>query len=206
MEREPLGPQRDNIAWPTPTRPYLQMGYMAPAFSAETRESAALDVASQLLFAETAPLYQKLVVDDQSVDILSGGLSDHRDAYPFTITARVKRDDLLEEVEVAIEAALGKLRETPADNERLETIKSHLRNRFALSLDSPSSVAFTVGHYLALTGSVETINQIYERYDEVTAEDIQAVARKVFRPENKTTIVLSHGPGSAASAGGEELR
>ena len=202
QERGGAGPRREHIAWPNPTRPYLQVGYMAPAFSATTRESAALDVVSQLLVAETAPLYQKLVVDDQLVDSLSGGLPDHRDAYPFTITARIKSNDLVQEVEAAIDQALADLRDNLIDSERLEPIKSHLRYQFALSLDSPASVAFTVGHYLSLTGSIETINQIYERYEEVTAEDVRAVARKVFQARNQTTVWLTHVEGDASTSGG----
>ncbi len=127
-------------------------------------------------------------------------------ASPFTITARIKSNDLVQEVEAAIDQALADLRDNLIDNERLEPIKSHLRYQFALGLDSPASVAFTVGHYLSLTGSIETINQIYERYEEVTAEDVRAVARKVFRARNQTTVWLTHGEGDASTSGGGQLR
>ncbi len=201
-EQGATGPRRETISWPNPTRPFLMSGYLAPAFSAATRESAALDVLSELLFSDTAELYQKLVVDDPWVDFIGGGLGDHRDPYLFTINARVKSVELVPKVETAIAAAIQKLKEEPAEEAQLDRIKSYLRYRFALSLDSPSSVAFTVGHYLSLTGSVETINEIYERYVEVTAEDIQAIAHKVFTPQNETVIVLRYDEAATTSAGG----
>ena len=201
VEPPPSGPKRELIAWPNPTRPFLMMGYMAPAFSAAGRESAALDVLSELLFSNTAELYQKLVVDDQSVDFIGGGLSDHRSPYPFTITARVKSTERVPEVEAAVVAAIAKLKEDPVDEGKLEAIKSHIRYRFALGLDSPASVAFTIGHYLSLTGTVSTINEIYERYEEVTAADIQAIAEKVFTPQNETVVILDYEVAPASRAG-----
>lgn len=191
-EGAPKGSKRDAITWPNPTRPFLMMGFLGPAFSATARESASLDVISELLFSETAPLYRRLVVEEQSVDILSGGLGDHRDPYLFTVTARAKSDDLLPQVESAIREAIAVLQQTPIEAERLDQIKSHMRYRFALGLDSPSAIAFTVAHYLSLTGSVETINEIYERYDEVGPEDVQATASKYFTADRETVVVLSH--------------
>ena len=47
-----------------------------------------LDVLSQLLFSQTSPLFQKLYIEEQVVDLLSGGAVDHRDAPLFTIIAR----------------------------------------------------------------------------------------------------------------------
>ena len=201
-EPAPVGPRRERIDWPNPTRPYLMMGYSSPAFSSRSPDSAALDVLSQLLFSNTAPLYQKLVIEDQWVDVISGGLADHRDPYLFTITARVKSEDLLGPVEAAIGEAVTVLKDRPVEEARLETIKSHLRYSFALGLASPASVAFTIAHYLSLTGSVNTINEIYERYEEVTAADIQAIARKVFQATHETVVTLSHGASAATSGVG----
>ena len=45
---------------------------------------------SSLAFSESSDLYQKLVIQQQKVDTLSGGISAHVDPYAFQILARVK--------------------------------------------------------------------------------------------------------------------
>ena len=180
-----------HIEWPNPTRPYLVIGYHSPAFSTDGTDFPALDVISELLFSEAAPLYQDLVVKQQWADFLSGGAEDHRDPYLFTIAARLKSDDLLPRTKAAIDGAIEGLKREPVDAARLERIKSHLRYRFALSLDSPDAVARRVAHYLSLTGSAESINDLFRRYAEVTPADVQRVARDTFEPSNETVVTLS---------------
>ena len=192
-----------HIDWPNPTRPYLVIGYRTPAFSTRTTEFAALDVISELLFSQAAPLYQKLVVEDQWADFLGGGAEDHRDPYLFTISARLKEDALVAKTKAAIESAIQELQRAPVDAARLERITSHLRYRFALSLDSPDAVARSVAHYLSLTGSPSTINEVFRRYAEVTPADVQRVAQDVFRSSNATTVTLSERPTAPLASGGQ---
>ncbi len=199
-EPPPSAGAAGKVDWPAPIRPHLMAGYRAPAFSADTVDTAALDIISQLLFSESAPLYQKLVVDEQWVDFVSGGYSDHRDPYLFTIFSRVKSEELMPRVRQAIDEAIAGLKSEPVDATRLERIKSHLRYRFASSLDTPAAVGFTIAAYLALTGDPATVNRVYEQYQKVSAEDVQRVAREVFRPEALTVVVLAHTPAEPAAA------
>jgi zinc protease len=191
-----------HIDWPTPTRPYLMLGYHVPAFSTDSMDFPALDVIAQLLFSETAPLYQELVVEKQLADFVSGGAEDHRDPYLFTIVARVKSNEAVPRVRETIGAHIQRLQEQPVDARPLDRIKSHLRYRFALSLDTPDRVADTVSHYLALTGTAKTINRLYELYARVTPEDVQRVARKTFVDANETLVTLSHGGKPTAGPSG----
>ncbi len=193
ITREPAQPERRtaHIQWPNPTRPYMLIGYHVPAFSTQTADFPALDVVSELLFSEAAPLHQQLVVERQWADFLSGGAEDHRDPYLFTIAMRLKSDELVPRAKAAIDEALTALQREPVDPARLERIKSHLRYRFALSLDSPDAIARRVAHYLSLTGTHASINELFERYADVTAADVQRVARQVFVPSNETVVTLS---------------
>ena len=190
------------IVWPAPISPHVMIGYRAPAFSDTTVETAALDVISQLLFSESAPLYKKLIVEDQTVDSISGSYADHRDPYLFMIYGRIKSEDQVPGVLATIDEYIEKLQTEPVDADRLERIKSYLRYSFALSLDSPGSVAFTLSNYLILTGDPESVNRIYAQYEKVTAEDVRRVAQDVFRDERRTTVTLSHGAAAPAAAGG----
>ena len=190
-EAPPGGPQRAHLDWPNPTNPYLSIGYRASAF-APNREWAALLVIEQLLFSETAPLYQELVVDKQWVDFVSGNAALRRDPYLFTIFARARGEELVPKVEQAIHDALVELQGKPVDPARLERIRSHLRYGFAISLDSPLSVAEAAGQFLWLTGDLAALNQLWSEIEKVTPADVQSVARQVFQERGMTVVTLSH--------------
>ncbi|MCH7495974.1 MAG: insulinase family protein [Candidatus Marinimicrobia bacterium] len=113
----------------------------------------------------------------------------------FMIFTRVKDPANVEMVEQEIYKAIEETKTVLADEERLNSIKSHLKYSFAMGLSSPRSVARTLGHYIGLTGDPETVNRVYELYDAVTAEDIQNAANKYFRVENRTVVTLSNNGG-----------
>jgi zinc protease len=184
--------KKGHIEWDAPIRPHIMAGYRVPAFSASTVDTATLDLISQLLFSESAPLYQKLVVDEQWMDYVSGSYSDHRDPYLFMIYGRIKSEDLVDDVQAAIGKAIADLQKNPVDPEKLERIKSHLRYSFALSLDSPNAISGTVTNYLSLNGDPLTVNELYSQYQKVTPADIQRVAKEIFKPTNYTVVTLSY--------------
>ncbi len=189
-----------NLEWPTPVRPYSLMGFHAPAFSTASTDWAAADLIGQLLFSESAPLYQDLVVEKQWVDQFFGGVAARRDPFPFTIFVRGRSEELMPKVRDAVLAGLETLKNEPVDPARLARIKSHLRYAFVQGLDSPGAVADQVAQALSLTGTVESINASYAQYEKVTPADIQRVARQIFRTENRTIVNLRHVAKSAPAA------
>jgi len=203
---EPPQPEEKSVevAWPNPTQPYLYIGYHGPAFSDTQVDLPALDLVSQLLFSEAAPLYQKLVVDEQEVDLLFGGAADHVDPYLFEIAARVKKPERVAYVESTITAALEDLKVTPIATDRLDKVKSHLKYSYAMGLDTAGSVARSLAHYLAVAGDSEAVNRLYAVYDRITPDDVRGVARRYFVPTGRTVVNLSHKEGvekTGAAAG-----
>jgi len=191
------------LDWPNPTHPYVVMAYHVPAYSATATESAALDLIEQLLFSDSSPLSQDLVIKNPSVDFVQGGSSGNRDPGLFNILVRVKSDALMPKVEETIDRYVKQLQTTPVDPQRLSRIKSHLRYAFALGLDTPGKVAAQAAQAIAITGGVEAINQRFASYQKVTPADIQRVAREIFQPDNETVVTLSHQEKAAAGQGTE---
>jgi zinc protease len=184
------------IQWKNPTLPYLTIGYHGPAFSPRDKDMPALDLISQLAFSETSPLYRKLVLEDQLVDSLYGGAGDRRDPNLFVISARIKEPQGIAPVQTALDATLEDLKTHPADQARLDDIKSHLKYSFQMRLDTADSVASTLAHILELTGDPEDYNELYRTYDSLTAADLQAAARKYFQKDHRTVVLLSSEPGA----------
>jgi zinc protease len=194
IEAEP--PQTEqktgHIDWPTPIYPQFMMGWHTPAFSATSIDSAALDLIAEVLFGETSPLYNELVVEKQWADTLGAQADLHRDPSLFILFVRAKSDELMPKVRQAIDSGIEKLKQEPVDAARLERLKSHMRYAFALSLDSTPAIAEQAADAIVLTGEVKSLNQRFASYQKVTPADIQRVAREIFRPENRTVVMLSH--------------
>jgi zinc protease len=196
--------RRDSVTWPNPTLPFLMLGYHVPGFSDQTIVMPALDVLSQLLFSETSPLFQKLYLEEQVVDFLTGGAGDHRDAPLFTIIARVTDPRRLDEVRDAIIGEIDRMKVEMIDPQILADTKSHMRYQFAMGLNNPGAVARTLAHYLQLTGDPETVNRVYRLYDSVTPEDIQHVATTYFPETNRTVVALTEESQLGQGESGEE--
>jgi zinc protease len=114
----------------------------------------------------------------------------------FVISARIKEPQGIAPVQAALDATLEDLKSHPADQRRLDAIKSHLKYSFQMRLDTADSVASTLAHILELTGDPEDYNVLYRTYDSLTADDLQAAARKYFHNNNRTVVFLSSEPGA----------
>jgi zinc protease len=200
---EPPQKERKTAAldWPNPTNPYLLRAYHIPAYSATSADSAALELIEQLLFSESAPLFQDLVVKNQWVDFIQGGASGNRDPGLFMVIARVKSDALIPKVQATIDRYIQDLQTKPIDLQKLERIKSHQRYAFELSLDTPGNIAAQAAQSVAITGGVEAINQRFATYQKVTPADIQRAAREYFKPMNETVVTLAHKAEAPAAQG-----
>ena len=67
------GPRTNQVAWPTFTLPWVVVAYRGPAYTDTESDMAALDVLAALGFSQNSDLYQKLVIQQQTVDTLFGG-------------------------------------------------------------------------------------------------------------------------------------
>ena len=181
----------DAVTWTNPTLPFLMLGYHVPPFSDQAVDMPALDVLSELLFSQASPLFRKLYLEEQVVDLLTGGAVDHRDAPLFTILARVTDSTKVDYVRDTILAEIDRLKVESVEGTVLAATKSHMRYAFVRGLDNPASVAETMGHYLQLTEDPETVNRVYRLYDAVTADDIRRLVTTYFPESNRTVVTLT---------------
>jgi zinc protease len=187
------GPRSNHIDWPSPTLPWVWVGFHGAAYSDTEIDQVTLDIVSFIGFSESSPIYKKLVIEEQKVDILAASNPDHMDPCLFTVMARVKKQEDVRDVRDEILATLQEFRDKPVPAERLEAVRRHLRYQFALGLDNSEAIAGTLAHFVSLRRTPETINKIYEMYSQVTAEQVQAVARKYFGDSGRTIVTLTGG-------------
>jgi zinc protease len=182
--------KRAELKWPGPTLPMMLAGYHVPAFSTTNVDLAALDVLAELLFAERAPLFKRLVIKEQKVESLSGSADPHVDPNLFAILARLKKPEDLAYVETAINAEIARVAREGVDAKTLGEVLSHVKYGFAAQLSTADKSATTAAMFVALTGDLASINAYFALYDKVTPADVKRVAQKYFTAANRTTVTL----------------
>jgi zinc protease len=171
--------------------PYLDLNFKTPAFSLERNDYHALSILSQLLFSESAPLYKKLVVEEQKARSLEGGIYPSRDPNLFSASASLINASDMPYVKSMILKAIEAVKTGQIDTVALQATKERIRYSFAMSMDSPDAIANAVSMYTWVTGDPASLNRSYEMFDKVTVNDLMRVANKYLRAEVLTIATIS---------------
>ncbi len=84
---------------------------------------------------------------------------------------------------------LRNLAETPLPPHTLEAAKRQIKGQIGISHDNFENVALAMGKTFLHYGHAHDLNLLYQKIDALTAEDLHAVARELFRPENLTLLI-----------------
>ncbi len=192
VEPAPTGPVYEHIQWDGETQPWLLLGFRSPAFRPGEKDMPAMNLLSALYFSDSSALYQKLVIDDQSVDSLATDFPLNKDPNLNLIYARLTDESYMADVEAAILATLAEARTTLIGAAKVEETKSRLRYSFAAQLDHSSGIGTALASYVQYSRTPETVNEMYQAYDALTAEDIRHFANEYFTDASRVTVSLSN--------------
>jgi zinc protease len=197
------GPKTHHEVWPSEVPPRVLVAYQVPAFSPGTPEGAAIQVMSELMGGETAPLYRKLRFDEQVatqlfVDNISAIGFDARPLSTDVTVAEEKYDAqgraLLNRIAGDIAAAfegMSSFSSQPDAARRLEAIKSQLRFDILSSLNSPANIAENFGNFYRFSRDPQVFEKVAAAIAALQPSDIDAFARRYFRPQNRVTVTLT---------------
>jgi zinc protease len=184
-------PRTGHVDWPAPTLPLVTVAFKSPAYDDSARTVPALTALGELAFSRSSDLYQRLVIQEQKVDMFGGGYTNQVDPGLFEITARVKRAADMDYVRDQILATIKSFQEKPPDAARLDALKRRARYSFALGMDNSDSIAGTLARYVALRRTPETINRFYDMFARVTPEDVREAARRYLVESGRTIVTLT---------------
>ena len=93
----------------------------------------------------------------------------------------------LSELEAAVDEVIAEFLEQPIDPERLESIRTQLRASEIYAKDDVAGLARRYGAALSQSLTVEDVQAWPEILQDVTEEDIKAVAAKVLNRDQAVT-------------------
>jgi zinc protease len=180
-----------HVDWPSPTLPWLAVAFKGPAYSDETKDKPALDLLREIAFGENSDLYRRLVLQQQKLDDLGVDFGNHPDPELFTAYARIKDVKDVDDVRAQVLQTFARFTKENVDQTKLDATRSRMRYSFALRMNSSPAIAAALAPYILLKRTPDTINKVFELYQQVTPEDIRATAAKYFTENNRTVVTLA---------------
>jgi zinc protease len=193
-----------HIEWPSPTLPHMAIAFHGPAYSDSEKDKPALDLLAQIAFGENSELYQQLVIKEQKVDVLEPDFGNKADPELFTVYARVKSPSDVMYVRDQILKTFARYTTELIEQPKLDATRSRQRYGYALALNSSKAIASALAPFISLRRTPETLNKLFEVYQDLTPKDIRDAARKYFKEESRTIVTLAPKGMKLARADGEK--
>jgi predicted Zn-dependent peptidase len=169
--------------------PAVAFGYHAP--STKDDDLFPLDVFQMILaHGESARLYRKLVYEEQAAVDVSASFPWMLDPTLFTIYVTIRPDRDPARVEDLVYKEIDRLKTEPVSDQALRKAKNILQAGFVRDLETNSGKADKIGTYEVLFGDWSVMLKALERYEAVTAADIQRVARTYFSDRNRSVLLM----------------
>ena len=171
--------------------PYIDLNFKAPAFSNDNNDFHALSALSEILFSEKSALYKKLVLEEQKVRSIGGGIYPTRDPYLWSASASLVKPEDMKYVYDQILATVEASKSEMVSAEDLKQTLERMKYSFAMRMDSPDAIANSLAQFTWLTGDPQSLNEAYRIYDSVTPEDLLRVAKKYLTVDKMTVATIS---------------
>jgi zinc protease len=148
----------------------------------------AVDLISDLLSAgQSGRLHQELVRKNQIFSDINAFVTGDLDPGLFVITGKVMEGVPMQEAADALDEEINRLCSEEADPDELQKVKNRVEAIMAFNEMRVLDKAMNLAYYEML-GDANLLNSLADSYNRVTAEEILLSARKIFRPENCSTL------------------
>jgi zinc protease len=154
-------------------------------------DSYPLHIASKVLSdGQSSRIYQALVYDKQLAVAAFGGANLIEHPNLFYAVAIVQPGQSPEAAIAALIAELERLKSEPISARDLQRTKNQFARDYILGRESNQQKALQLAHASVMHGDITTADGEFEIFQNITAADVQRVARTYFTPENRTVLTL----------------
>ncbi len=196
-------PRRTVVYDSTAPLPAVILAYHGPA--ARSADVYALEIASHILSGgESSRIYRKLVYERQIAVDAAGQPVTLEDPGLFFFYAILQQNQKPEAGVGALQEEIDRLVAQPVSAAELETARNQVVAGRVFGRERSQDKADAIGYASVILGDLSRVNHDLQRYEQVTAADVQRVARTYFMPQNCTTVLMlpeaMRPPGAAGDA------
>ncbi len=189
VEPPQLGERRVMVE--DPSQPFVVIGYHKPDIN--HKDNAVFDAITDVVgIGRTSRLYKSLVKEKKIAIQAAGFQGLPGNKYPglFLFYAVPARGHTNEECEEALDVEIERLKTELVSPDELQKAKTRSRAGLIRQLDSNSGLAEQLTFYEVVTGDWRNLFKQLDEINQVTAEDIQRVAKEYFTTKNRTVGVI----------------
>jgi zinc protease len=185
---EPLQPQSQRFSMELPIEvPVLSVTYRTP--EASHPDVPALAVLDQVLANGRSARLEEHVVKQNRIAVYAGGmLFVSRDPGLYACFAAYLPGRRETTVVKAILDQIDRIRDQGVTRDELESARNRLVGSKVFDLFSAEAIASEVGHAEFIEGDYRRFENLEERYEKVTLEDVRRVARQHLVPDRMTVL------------------
>lgn len=167
--------------------PAYVISYRTPGF--RERDAYVLDmISSYLSDGKSSKLYKKMV-DEQKQALQVGAFNVGQEDYGMYLVYALPVGETSSETLLAeMEEEIAKVRENPISEKDHQKLLNKFENQFVNSNSSIAGIANSLARNYLLYGDTELINKEIEIYRSITREEIQEVANKYLKPNQRVII------------------
>jgi zinc protease len=163
-------------------------------------DSYPLHIAAKVLSdGQSSRIYKKLVYDTQMAVAAFGQANLIEDPNLFYVVGIVQPGHTTEEVANALIGELDRLKAEPISEHELQRTKNQFARDYILGRETDKDKALQLAHAVVIHHDIKTADGEFETFQNITASDVQRVARTYFTPENR--LVLTVVPGKPGQGG-----
>jgi predicted Zn-dependent peptidase len=138
-------------------------------------------------------LFQSLVKEKQLFSSIGCYHFGSIDAGLLAIEGKLAQGVKMEDADAAVEAELRKITDSPVEEKELRKVKNKTESLIAFEDMSLVNRAGSLSFY-TLLGDTHMINEELEKYQTVTAAELQQEAAAIFDPANSNTMYYFGNP------------
>ncbi|MYG40422.1 MAG: insulinase family protein [Nitrospira sp. SB0677_bin_15] len=183
-----------------PAQPFYMEGYHKPA--ATHPDQPVFDAIDDILTNGRTSRFYRSLVRDKQIAVSAGAYGAYPgEKYPHLWVAYAvpARGVANETVQHAIREELDRLKTEDVTDEELAKFRTRAKASLIYSLKSNLGLAMSLTDYQTLFGDWRELFRYIQRFDRVTKEDIQRIARQTFTDSNRVVAQIETVP-SAVSA------
>jgi len=148
----------------------------------------ATDLISDLLSAgQSGRLNQQLVKKLRLFSEINAFISGDIEAGLFVITGKLMKGVIMADAETALQQEIEKICTNLIEEKELQKVKNRVEAMMAFSEMRVLDKAMNLAYY-ELLGDAGLVNTLVEKYASVTTAEVLTEAKKIFRPENCSTL------------------
>ncbi len=148
-----------------------------------------LRVLGQILGGDlSSRLYQKLVKDLGLAVTVSAGPEERRGLSLFWVSAVLRPEVDLQEVERLIYEEIDRLKKVPVDDWEMDKVRINLRRQEVQARYSTRSRALALGRYAIYYNEPSLVNTVLANFEQVAKADVKRVADIYLQSSNRTVV------------------